>query len=193
MTTAPPSAPPPSAAPPAEPGSPLAVERLIAAQRAELRRRRAWVLACRFGSLGFAGWYLYLIIVEGRDAPFYILINLFAVATGLSGFVADMYFDPPLLVRNLDAPDGPLRAASWAALQPLRGEILPPLLHDLGVPAGPERDQLVATIDARELVRRAARKLRGDRRKVGRIYLAVYVPLALAFIVAVCSLGPPAP
>ena len=173
-----------------EPGPEVAG--LIAAQRAELRRRRAWVLACRLGSLGFAAWYLYLIIVEGRDAPFYILINLFAVATGMSGFVADMYFDPPLLIRALHGPESPRRAASWAALQPLRGEILPPLLHDLGVAPGPERDRVVAHIDPREPVPPTAGKMRGDRKKFGRIWLAVYLPIALGFIAVVCSQDPPA-
>lgn len=169
-------------------GEPSADEitRLIAAQRAELRRRRAWILACRFASLGFAVWYLELLIVEGRNAPFYISINLFAVFTGLSSLVVYNYFDPPLLIRNLHGPD-PLRAASFAALDPLRGEILPPLLHDLGVPEGPERDVLVATIDAPELVRRTAGKLRGDRQRFGRIYLVVYLVLAFGFIALVCN------
>ena len=171
-----------STAPPA-----LEVARLIAAQRAELRRRRAWILACRFASLGFAAWYLELLILEGRDAPFYISINLFAIFTGLSGLVAFNYFDPPLLIRNLHLPYASLRAASLAALDPLRGEILPPLLHDLGVPPGPERDALVASIDADELVRRTAGKLRGDRRRFGRIYLAVYLLLAVGFIALVCT------
>jgi len=166
------------------------VAQLIAAQRAELRRRRAWILACRFASLGFAAWYLELLIIEGRDAAFYISINLFAIFTGLSGLVATNYFDPPLLIRNLHGPDGPLRAASLAALDPLRGEILPPLLQDLGVPPGPERDVLVATIDADELVRRTAGKLRGDRRRFGRIYLAIYLVLALGFIALVCNFEP---
>ncbi|MBA3545078.1 MAG: hypothetical protein H0T76_01200 [Nannocystis sp.] len=174
-------------------GGPSAAEvtRLITAQRAELRRRRAWILACRCASLGFAAWYLELLILEGRDAPFYISINLFAVVTGLSSLVVFNYFDPPLLVRNLHGPERPLRAASIAALDPLRGEILPPLLHDLGVPAGPERDVLVATIDAPELVRRTAGKLRGDRQRFGRIYLAVYLVLALGFIALVCNYEPP--
>ncbi len=164
-----------------------AVTALIAQQRAELRRRRAWVLACRLASLGFAAWYLELIIIEGRDDVFYISINLFAIFTGLSGLVAFNYFDPPLLIRNLHLPDASLRAASLAALDPLRGEILPPLLHDLGVPPGPERDALVASIDADELVRRTAGKLRGDRRRFGRIYLAVYLLLAVGFIALVCT------
>lgn len=163
---------------------------LIAAQRTELRRRRAWILACRFASLGFAAWYLELLIVEGRDAPFYITINLFAVFTGLSSLVVFNYFDPPLLIRNLHRPDEALRTASLAALQPMRVEILPPLLHDLGVPAGPEREHLVATIDAPELVRRTTGKLRGDRQRFGRIYLAVYLVLAIGFIVLVCNYEP---
>jgi len=170
---------------------PVEVARLIAAQRAELRRRRAWILACRLASLGFAAWYLEILILEGRDAVFYISINLFAIFTGLSGLVVFNYFDPPLLIRNLHAPDGPLRAASLAALEPLRGEILPPLLGDMGIAAGPERDALVASIDADELVRRTADKLRGDRRSFGRIYLVVYLALALGFIALVCTYEPP--
>ena len=104
---------------------PAAVAALIAAQRRELRDRRRWILACRFASLGFAAWYLERIIIQGLDSPFYISVNLFAILTGMSGFVAVNYFDPPLLVRHLHLGDERLRAAAWAALQPLRGEILP--------------------------------------------------------------------
>lgn len=178
-----------SSAPPTDTSEP-SIASLIEKQRAELRHRRAWILACRFASLGFAAWYLELIIIEGRDAAFYISINLFAIFTGLSGLVASNYFDPPLLIRNLHGADPALRAASLAALDPLRGEILPPLLHDLGVAPGPERDALVATITADELVRRTASKLRGDRRRFGRIYLAVYLVLAVGFIALVCTYEP---
>ena len=179
-----------SSAPPEVPATASAITALIAAQRTELRRRRAWILACRLASLGFAAWYLELLIIEGRDAAFYISINLFAIYTGLSSLVAVNYFDPPLLIRNLHAGPASLRAASMAALAPLRGEILPPLLHDLGVAPGPERDRLVETIDADELVRRTASKLRGDRRRFGRIYLGVYLVLAVGFIVLVCNFEP---
>ena len=179
-----------SSAPPEVPATASATTALIAAQRTELRRRRAWILACRLASLGFAAWYLELLILEGRDAPFYISINLFAIFTGMSGLVVVNYFDPPLLIRNLHGPDEGLRAASLAALDPLRGEILPPLLGDLGVAAGPERDVLVATIGADELVRRTAGQLRGDRRRFGRIYLVVYLVLAFGFIALVCHHEP---
>jgi hypothetical protein len=162
------------------------VAALIAAQRRELVRRRRWVLACRFASLSFAAWYLHILIIQGLDAAFYISVNLFAIVTGLSGFVAVDYFDPPLLIRHLHLGDEPLRRAAWAALQPLRGEILPTLLQDLAI-TEPERSRLVAEIDADELVRRTAPKLRRDRKKFGRIWLAVYVPIALAFIVLVAT------
>lgn len=180
----------PSPAPPDSPATASAITALIAAQRTELRRRRAWILACRLASLGFAAWYLELLIIEGRDAAFYISINLFAIFTGLSSLVVFNYFDPPLLIRNLHAGVPSLRAASMAALDPLRAEILSPLLHDMGVPPGPERDALVASIDADELVRRTAGKLRGDRRRFGRIYLAVYLLLAVGFITLVCNFEP---
>ncbi len=162
---------------------------LVLAQRRELRTRRQWVLACRFASLGFAAWYLEMIIVEGKDSPFYILVNLFAVVTGVSGFVAFNYFDPPLLIRNLHAPDSPLRRASWAALHELRGELLPTMLQDLGI-TEPTRAELVEHIELADLVRRTAPTLRGDRKRFGRIYLAVYLPVAAAFIYLVATYRP---
>lgn len=159
---------------------------LVAAQRAELRRRRRWIVACRLGSLGFALWYLELIIIQGLDAPFYISVNLFAILTALSSLVIFNYYDPPLLVRGLHAADEATRRASWAALTRLRGEILPPLLQDLGV-AEPERSRLVAEIDADDLVRRTAPKLRGDPKRFGRIYLRVYAVVTLAYVVLVLT------
>ena len=55
---------------------------------------------------------------------------------------------------------------------------------------GDERHRLVETIDADELVRRTASKLRGDRRRFGRLYLGVYLVLAVGFIVLVCNFEP---
>lgn len=162
------------------------VAALIAAQHAELRRRRAWIRATRSVSLGLAAWYLEMIILEGKDSPFYISVNLVAAFIGVSVLVVYNYYDPPLLIRNLHGPDGPLRRASAAALDPLRGELLPRLLQDLGVPE-PERSRLVAEIDADDLVRRTASRMHGDRKRFGRIYLAVVLPLLLAFIVRVAT------
>jgi hypothetical protein len=165
---------------------PAEVDALVAAQRRERARRRRWMLACRLGALGFAGWYLWLLIVAGRDDVFYISVSLFGIATGLSGFVVDAYYDPPLLVRNLHRPDDRLRRASWAALERLREELLIPLIRDLGVRAD-QYDAVVAGIDADDLARRTAPKLARDRRRFGRIYLAVYVPVALAFITFIAT------
>lgn len=176
---------------PETPAAALAPEvtALIAAQRAELRRRRAWILATRCTSLALAAWYLEMLIVEGKDAPFYISVNLAAIAVGISVLVVFNYYDPPLLIRNLHAPDSPLRRASVAALDPLRGELLPPLLQDLGV-GEPERGRLVVSIDADDLVRRTASRLHGDPKKFGRIYLAILVPLLLGFIILVATYQP---
>lgn len=162
---------------------------MIAAQRRELVVRRRWLLATRLASLGFAAWYLVLIIALGRDNPLYLLVNVFAVITGVSAFVVVNYFDPPLLLRNLHDPAA-ATAANWRALLALRGELLPPIVQDLGIPEGPERDALIHTAAAAELVRRTAAKMRGDRRKFGRIYLVVYLALALAFIALVTTFEP---
>jgi hypothetical protein len=162
---------------------------LIDAQRRELVARRRWILAARITSLSFAAWYLVLLIALGNDDVFYVVVSLTAVITGLSSLVVFNYFDPPLLLRNLHHP-GTATAANWQALQALRRELLPPIVQDLGVPEGPERDHLIADADADELVRRTAHKLRGDRRRFGRIYLRVYLVLALAVIVAVCTHEP---
>ncbi len=179
----------PSASPSATAAADPAVAALIAAQRRELVNRRRWMIAARLTSLSFATWYLVTLIGLGRDAPFYLLISIFAVVTGLSGLVIVNYFDPPLLLRNLHRPDT-ATAANWSALQALRRELLPPLVQDLGVPEGPERDALFADGGADVLVRQTASKMRGDRQRFGRIYLAVYLVLAAALIVAVCTYSP---
>jgi hypothetical protein len=178
----------PSASPSATATDP-AVAALIAAQRRELVNRRRWTIAARLTSLSFATWYLVLLIGLGRDAPFYLLLSIFAVVTGLSGLVIANYFDPPLLLRNLHRPHT-ATAANWTALQALRRELLPPLVQDLGVPEGPERDALIADAGADELVRRTAAKMRGDRRRFGRIYLSVYLVVAAALVALVCTYTP---
>lgn len=168
------------------PAHPPEVQAIVDAQMAELRRRRRWILATRFTSLGLAAWYLEMIIIEGKDAAFYISVNLAAMVIGVSVLVVYNYFDPPLLIRNLHGPDSPLRRASVAALEPLRGVLLPTMLQDFGIREA-EREVLVATIDADELVRRTADKMRGDRRRFGRIYLAICLPLLIGFIVLVAT------
>lgn len=185
---APSDSPSSAAAPPTTVDDP-AVAALLAAQRRELAQRRRWLWATRLTALAFAAWYLVIIIVLGRDSPYYLLVNVFAVLTGLSAIVVVNYFDPPLLVRNLHRP-ATATAANWRALQALRDELLVPVVQDLGVPEGPARDALLA--DADELVRRTAPKLRHDRRRFGRIYFCVYLVVAVAFIVCV-NLYIPAP
>jgi len=166
-----------------------AVAALIAAQRREFVTRRRWLLATRLASLSFATWYLALLIGFGRDAPFYLLVSVFAVITGLSALVVVNFFDPPLLLRNLHRPDTATEA-NWSALQALRRELLPPIVQDLGIPEGPERDALIADAGADELVRRTASRMRGDRRRFGRVYLAIYLVVAAAFITCVSTYTP---
>lgn len=177
------------AAPAAEPDDPAA-RRLIAAQRREFVHRRRWLLGTRLTGLSFAAWYLTLITVLGREAPFYQLLNVFAVITAVSAIVVVNYFDPPLLLRNLHDPAHPERAANWRAFTAMRATLLPTIVQDLGVPEGPERARLVHRADADELVQRTAGMMRRNHRRFGRIYLAVYLVVASAFIAAVILYDP---
>jgi hypothetical protein len=164
---------------------PAEVELLVAAQRRESARRRRWILAARLLAVGFALWYLETIIIERKDAPFYISLNLFAIFTGVSSLVIYNYYDPSLLLRRVHGPAGPSREAAWLALGRLRHELLPPLLQDLRVPED-ERERLIAALDRDDLLRRTT-PLPPDRKRFGRVYLAFYVVLASAFAATVVT------
>lgn len=168
------------------------VDRIVAEYRREVLLRRVFTIACRLGGLGFIALYFYFGIVLERTEVFYITLNLAGVATGLSSFVVILYFEIPQVVRDLHGADTARADASWAAIERLRGEVLPRLFDALWM-RPEERDALVRSIDRPTLVQMTAERARDRWRRRGKIYLGVYLTLAALYLALVALYDPRPP
>ncbi len=90
-------------------------------------------------------------------APFYIVVSVFAVVTGLSGVVVLEVYEIPNLARTLDHGDSAVREAGWRAIQSVGPRIVRDILQALG--------QLIHTHAGTNWPR------------IGRVWLAIYVGL----------------
>ncbi|WAS98981.1 hypothetical protein [Nannocystis punicea] len=156
------------------------VDALAAGYRREVLHRWLLTWAGRLVSLYLAFLYVYLLMFLGRDDPFYISLNLVAFVVGMSGFVTAFYYEVPGIVRALHSPDPALADDAWAAIERLRGELLPRLLVDLNVPAD-ERPELARTLDRAGVVRLTEARARDRWRTIGPLYLAGFTVALAAY------------
>lgn len=157
------------------------IDLLLAAYRRERLHRRLFTWALRLCSLGLAGLYLYYLIGLGRDDIFYLWLTLGSIVSGLSGLVVIAYYELPQLVRDLHDPT--LGDDAWAAIDALRGELLPRLFTDIG--AAPEPG-----IDRAGLVRLTAPRLDNPWRRLAPLYLVVFLALLVGLLVLVVGHEP---
>ena len=163
------------------------IDALVAGYRREVRRRGLLLLACRLGALALVALYFFIGVGLGRTDLFYISINLAAVITGLSSFVVLSYYELPQVVRDLHSDDPALADASWAAIERLRGELLPRLGEALWI-----RPERLEGVDRPGLLALTAARARRSSRRWGRTYLRVYL-LALAAFLTLLALYDPRP
>lgn len=173
-------------------GEGAAVDRIVAEYRREVVLRGLFTIACRAGALAFVALYFYFGIYLERTEVFYVTLNLAGVATGLSSFVVIFYFEIPQVVRDLHGADASRADASWAAIERLRGELLPRLFDALWM-RPEERDALVRSIDRPTLVRMTAERAQDRWRRRGKIYLGVYGTLAALYLALVAFYDPRPP
>ncbi|MCY1062300.1 hypothetical protein [Nannocystis sp. SCPEA4] len=165
------------------------VDALVAGYRREVVHRWLLTWSGRLISLFLAGLYIYLLMVLGRDDPFYITLNLVAFVNGLSGFAIALYYEVPGVVRALHSPDPALADDAWEAVERLRPELMPRLLVDLNLPPD-ERPALAQTLDRAGVVRLTEARARDRWRTIGPIYFAVYIVALAAYLWLVYSWTP---
>ncbi|MBZ5710952.1 hypothetical protein [Nannocystis pusilla] len=165
------------------------VDALVAGYRREVVHRRLLTWSGRLMSLFLAGLYIYLLMVLGRDDPFYITLNLVAFVNGLSGFAIALYYEVPGVVRALHSPDPALADDAWAAVERLRPVLMPRLLVDLNLPPD-ERPVLAQTLDRAGVVRLTQARARDRWRTIGPIYFAGYTVALAAYLWLVYSWAP---
>jgi hypothetical protein len=156
----------------------IAVRR--AAHERELRARRIWRFAVYVASFGLLAIYLSLLYLVRVMEPFYVLINVLAIITGLGSVIVYRVYELPTILAELPRLSEHQRRINLAAIGPTRAELLGRVLPSLGL-AG-TRDE-AATLEDDELVRRLAGLERPDWRTIARAcFVAWLLVVPTAFI-----------
>jgi hypothetical protein len=161
-----------------------------ACRRAHARERlryRIWRVAVTATSLQLVGIYLYLAIGLRVEDLFYLLLNVFAVATGFSGVIVYRAYELPTILAALPRASVRERAILLAALAPMRAELLATTLPSLRL-AGTREE--AAALDDDELVRRLAALERPNWPKIARGYLLGWTIVALGLGAAILHYRP---
>jgi hypothetical protein len=158
------------------------IARRRAAHERELRARRTWRIAVLVTSFGLLGLYLCLLYLVRVMEPFYVLINVLAIITGLGSIIVYFVYELPTILAELPGLSDRDRRINLAAIEPIRADLLGRVLPSLRLANSKEE---AAAIDDDELVRRLAGLQRPDWRKIARacfIAWLILVPTALAGI-----------
>jgi hypothetical protein len=149
--------------------------------QAERRRARLATWCLRLGTLCGAGAYLYVMIGLRRVDLFYLLLNLFAVFSGLSQFIViERFRIPDFLTRA--AFGGPLDEAAarslWAELVHEHGFAITALTrrrYSIEETRALPFDEAVAIVRAAE---------RAPWPRIARVWIGVYVATAALLVVS---------
>ncbi len=157
-----------------------AVADRIAAHEREQAARRSWRIAVGVTSLAFLITYLGLLFVVRVTEPFYLIVNLLSITTGLCGFIVFRAYELPTILAELPRLSDQDRCITLAAIEPIRAELLATALPSLGLTRS--REQAVA-LDDDELVRRLAGLQRPNWRKIApACFVAWLIVVSTAFV-----------
>lgn len=176
----------PAVEPAAEPDR-EAVARRRAVHERERLRYRVWRVTVTLTSLVLVSIYLYLAIGLRVEDLFYLLLNVFAVVTGVSGVVVYRAYELPTILAELPRASPRERAVDLAAIAPIRAELLATVLPSLRLASSREE---AAALDDDELVRRLAALERPNWPRIARWYLLGWTIVALALGTALLTYRP---
>lgn len=163
--------------------APETIARRRAAHEREMLAQRRWSTAVLVTSFGLLGFYLCLLLVIRVKEPFYLIVNVFSIITGLCSIIVYRVYELPTILAELPRLSDRDRRINLAAIEPIRAELLGRVLPSVRLARKREE---AAAIDDDELVRRLAGLQRPDWRKIARacfIAWLIVVPAALVGIV----------
>jgi hypothetical protein len=167
--------------------SPDAAARRRTAHERELLARRRWITAVRVTSLMLVATYLGLLFVVRVTEPFYLVVNLLAIMTGLCGFIVYRAYELPTILAELPRLSDRDRRINLAAIEPIRAELLGSVLPSLRLTRTSEE---AAGLDDDELVRRLAGLQRPDWRKIGLVCFVAWLIVVLAALAGIATYRP---
>jgi hypothetical protein len=158
-----------------------------AAHEREMIVRRRWSTAVGITSFALLAFYLSLLLLVRVVEPFYLLVNLLAIVTGLCSIIVYRVYELPSILAELPQLSQQDRQINLAAIEPTRAELLGRTLPSLGLA---RRKEEAAAIDDDELVRRLAGLRRPDWRKIGRACLIAWLIVVPSALVGIVSFRP---
>lgn len=167
--------------------SPEAIARRRAAHERELLARRRWITAVRVISLLLVAAYLCLLFAVRVTEPFYLVVNLLAIMTGMCGFIVYRAFELPMILAELPRLSDQDRRINLAALEPIRAELLGSVLTSLGLARTSEE---AAALEDDELVRRLAGLSRPDWHKIAPACFVAWVIVVSTSLVGIATYRP---
>lgn len=164
---------------------------IIAHRRAvherEMMTRRRWSTAVAVTSFVLLAIYLCLLYVVRVQEPFYLIVNLLAIMTGLCSVIVYRVYELPTILAELPRLSDRDRRINLAAIEPIRAELLGRVLPSLHLA---RRREEAAAIDDDELVRRLAALRRPDWRRRARICFVAWLIVASTTLAGVAAYRP---
>lgn len=153
-----------------------------AAHERELLTQRRWRTSVSVTSIVLVLIYVWLLVVVRVMEPFYLIVNVLSIATGLCNIIVFRVFQLPTILAELPRLSDRDRRINLAAIEPIRAELLGRVLPSLGLA---RRTELAAAMSDDELVQALAGLQRPNWRKRARVWLIAWlivVPSTLVWV-----------
>ncbi len=149
----------------------------------EVRVHRRWRRAVSWTSWSLAAIYLWLLIFVRVMEPYYLIVNVLAIITGLCNIVVFRVYEVPTILAELPRLSERDRRINLAAIEPERAEMLGDVLPGLGLV---RRREHAAAMDDEELVQKLARVQRRNWKRIALVCFVAWwivVPGVLVWVI----------
>ena len=130
-------------------------------------------------NVGFLGWVAVTMFIIERNDPFYILPSVFGTLTGLLRYLTHRVAAVPKPLLDLRSADPAVADRAWQVVEAHRDELLGKTVISATI-----REPTLLELDRAGLTERVARVGTVDWRKVLKVVLWIWSPLAVAVFLA---------